>query len=180
MNTCPPQGDIILVGLREYQDEKADVILKYLADEARNLKQYGELPEHSAFYEQFLHRSTLLFPVRVNETDFGDEAADENRDVFDFVDVEGMLHHHVLLLVYTLSSQTSDLVTSLLCVNHMIACHPFWLLLQHVLLLCSRVSAVTAPAPTGDCQHSSLVSNVHAVDSRHESWLSGDHVERVE
>ncbi|CAG2170012.1 unnamed protein product, partial [Oppiella nova] len=39
------QGDIILVGLRDYQDAKADVILKYNPDEARNLKSYGELPE---------------------------------------------------------------------------------------------------------------------------------------
>jgi len=38
-------GDIILLGLRDYQDAKADVILKYTADEARNLKAYGELPE---------------------------------------------------------------------------------------------------------------------------------------
>jgi translation initiation factor 1A len=30
-------GDIILVSLREYQDEKGDVILKYNADEARSL-----------------------------------------------------------------------------------------------------------------------------------------------
>jgi translation initiation factor 1A len=30
-------GDIILVSLREYQDEKGDVILKYSADEARSL-----------------------------------------------------------------------------------------------------------------------------------------------
>ncbi|CAI9292097.1 unnamed protein product [Lactuca saligna] len=28
-------GDIILVGLRDYQDDKADVILKYMPDEAR-------------------------------------------------------------------------------------------------------------------------------------------------
>ena len=42
------QGDIILIGLREYQDAKADVILKYNADEARNLKNYGELPESGA------------------------------------------------------------------------------------------------------------------------------------
>jgi hypothetical protein len=47
------QGDIVLVGLRDYQDEKADVILKYSADEARVLKQYGELPEH----------------LRINDTD---------------------------------------------------------------------------------------------------------------
>lgn len=39
-------GDIILLGLRDYQDAKADVILKYTADEARNLKAYGELPEN--------------------------------------------------------------------------------------------------------------------------------------
>jgi len=69
----------VLVGLRDYQDEKADVILKcaavegcqarashvasacsmcvptrlcvaprYMADEARSLKAYGELPENSA------------------------------------------------------------------------------------------------------------------------------------
>lgn len=30
-------GDIILISLREYQDEKGDVILKYTADEARTL-----------------------------------------------------------------------------------------------------------------------------------------------
>merc|ERR1719447_1913348 len=39
------QSDIILIGLRDYQDAKADVILKYSADEARNLKSYGEFPE---------------------------------------------------------------------------------------------------------------------------------------
>jgi len=38
-------GDIILIGLREYQDSKADVMLKYTPDEARNLKIYGELPD---------------------------------------------------------------------------------------------------------------------------------------
>jgi len=38
-------GDIILVGLRDYQDDKADVILKYMPDEARLLKAYSELPE---------------------------------------------------------------------------------------------------------------------------------------
>uniref|UniRef100_A0A061RCQ6 Eukaryotic translation initiation factor 4C n=1 Tax=Tetraselmis sp. GSL018 TaxID=582737 RepID=A0A061RCQ6_9CHLO len=65
-------GDIILVGLRDFQDEKADVILKFMADEARSLKAYGELPEN----------------IRVNETDtFGDEEADENAEYFDFDDI---------------------------------------------------------------------------------------------
>lgn len=34
-----------------YQDNKADVILKYNADEARSLKAYGELPEHGEFIQ---------------------------------------------------------------------------------------------------------------------------------
>ncbi|KAL6516424.1 hypothetical protein OROGR_019729 [Orobanche gracilis] len=38
-------GDIILVGLRDYQDDKADVILKFMPEEARLLKAYGELPD---------------------------------------------------------------------------------------------------------------------------------------
>jgi len=45
------QGDIVLIGLRDYQDEKGDVILKYSADEARNLKAYGELPETAKINE---------------------------------------------------------------------------------------------------------------------------------
>lgn len=39
------QGDIVLIGLRDFQDDKADVILKYTAEEARKLKATGELPE---------------------------------------------------------------------------------------------------------------------------------------
>lgn len=64
-------GDIILLGLREYQDEKADVIQKFMADEARSLKAYGELPES----------------IRVNETDTFGEEDGENDEYFDFDDV---------------------------------------------------------------------------------------------
>jgi len=53
-------SDIILIGLRDYQDSKADVILKYTSDEARNLKSYGELPD----------------TVKINDTDFGDDMDD--------------------------------------------------------------------------------------------------------
>lgn len=38
-------GDIILLGLRGFEDGKADVIHKYSLDEARLLKGYGELPQ---------------------------------------------------------------------------------------------------------------------------------------
>jgi len=64
-------GDIILLGLREYQDEKADVIQNFMADEARSLKAYGELPES----------------IRVNETDTFGEENGENDEYFDFDDV---------------------------------------------------------------------------------------------
>ena len=33
------QGDIVLLSLRDFQDDKADVIVKYTADEARNRKE---------------------------------------------------------------------------------------------------------------------------------------------
>eukprot|EP01126_Amoeba_proteus_P049610 TRINITY_DN5812_c0_g1_i11.p1 TRINITY_DN5812_c0_g1~~TRINITY_DN5812_c0_g1_i11.p1 ORF type:complete len:107 (+),score=23.68 TRINITY_DN5812_c0_g1_i11:73-393(+) len=34
------QGDIVLVGLRDYQDDKGDILLKYNAEEARLLQVY--------------------------------------------------------------------------------------------------------------------------------------------
>ncbi|CAI9100445.1 OLC1v1037555C1 [Oldenlandia corymbosa var. corymbosa] len=37
-------GDLVLLGLRDYQDHKADVCHKYFPDEARLVKAYGELP----------------------------------------------------------------------------------------------------------------------------------------
>lgn len=66
-------GDIILVGLRDYQDAKADVILKYTADEARNLKSYGEFPES----------------VKINETvTFVDEGMDDDIEFDEMSDEE--------------------------------------------------------------------------------------------
>lgn len=54
-------GDIVLVGLRDFQDAKCDVMLKYNADEARKLKQRGELPDN----------------VELNKTDKGAEVEDD-------------------------------------------------------------------------------------------------------
>ena len=45
------QGDIILIGLREFQDDKADVIHKYYPEEARELKKKGELPASARINE---------------------------------------------------------------------------------------------------------------------------------
>lgn len=38
------RGDIVLVGLRDFQDSKCDIIHKYTAIEARRLKNEGRLP----------------------------------------------------------------------------------------------------------------------------------------
>lgn len=62
-----------MVGLREYQDAKADVILKYTPDEARNLKSYGEFPES----------------VKISETvTFVDEGMDDDIEFDEMSDEE--------------------------------------------------------------------------------------------
>jgi translation initiation factor 1A len=38
------RGDIVLISLREFQDDKVDIIHKYFLDEARSLCSYGEIP----------------------------------------------------------------------------------------------------------------------------------------
>lgn len=44
-------GDVILLCLRDYQDGRGDVILKYTADEARSLKSLGEIPDNAVINE---------------------------------------------------------------------------------------------------------------------------------
>eukprot|EP00177_Eucheuma_denticulatum_P008825 GFKZ01016025.1.p2 GENE.GFKZ01016025.1~~GFKZ01016025.1.p2 ORF type:complete len:142 (+),score=36.01 GFKZ01016025.1:127-552(+) len=61
--------DIVLVGLRDYQDDKADIILKYSPDEARNLIKYGEIPDTTTIHDN---------PAEGEEGEDGDDV------VFDF------------------------------------------------------------------------------------------------
>lgn len=70
-------GDIVLVAKRDFQDEKVDIVHKYSADEARNLKQYGELPE----------------TARINETavDMAMAGGDEDDDIGIDFDVSTLL-----------------------------------------------------------------------------------------
>jgi translation initiation factor 1A len=44
-------GDILLLGLRDFQDNKCDVILRYTPEEARALKAYGEVPDSTKINE---------------------------------------------------------------------------------------------------------------------------------
>lgn len=66
------QGDIVLVSLRDFQDEKGDIIVKYQADEARNLVTYKELPEGT----------------KINATDM--DGDDDDSDDVQFDDTAGL------------------------------------------------------------------------------------------
>jgi translation initiation factor 1A len=70
----PFKGDIVLIGLREFQPDKADVIHKYTTEEARNLQAFGELPT----------------TARINQTavDIAMEGGEQEEDMgFDFDEV---------------------------------------------------------------------------------------------
>ncbi|KAJ8145363.1 hypothetical protein OXX80_010523 [Metschnikowia pulcherrima] len=71
------QGDIILVCLRDFQDDQCDVVHKYNSDEARTLKTIGELPESAKINE------TDTFGADDDEEvnfEFGDDDDDEDDD----------------------------------------------------------------------------------------------------
>jgi len=71
------QGDIILVGLRDYQDDKADVIMKYHADEARELKRMREIPDNINITETTTNTTEgledVIFDERYNEEELSDD-----------------------------------------------------------------------------------------------------------
>ena len=72
----------------DYQDAKADVILKYSPDEARNLKSYGEFPES----------------VKINETvTFGDEQMDDGIDFEEMTSRYMRSHISIFFLLSCLS-----------------------------------------------------------------------------
>lgn len=76
-----------MVGLREFGDEKGDVILKFYDEEAKELKELGEIPEH----------------VKINEGDFdfeddGEFVGEEEKEEDDF-DVDNVNSHSTYFLL---------------------------------------------------------------------------------
>lgn len=52
--TCvppPPPRYLLIPLVQPHEPRQVDIIHRYNADEARNLKQYGELPEHARINE---------------------------------------------------------------------------------------------------------------------------------
>ena len=81
------QGDIILIGLRDYQDSKADVIQKYNPDEARNLKAYKELPETAKINDAQIDDDNDLDGIEFQDDIDGEsDDADEDRIMLDDID----------------------------------------------------------------------------------------------
>ena len=76
-------GDIILISLRDYQDTKGDVILKYSADEARLLKLYKELPDTAKINETDTYGAEDDEGVRFEF----DEERDEEDETIDVDDI---------------------------------------------------------------------------------------------
>ncbi|KAG9391649.1 Translation initiation factor 1A (eIF-1A) [Carpediemonas membranifera] len=71
-------GDIVLIALRDFQDEKADVIIRYKPDEARALRKYGEIPAEfqQAMEQAMAEREGEELGVVPND-EYGIEFADE-------------------------------------------------------------------------------------------------------
>ena len=70
--------DIILVGLRDYQDEKADVILKYTADEVRALKEYQELPDSLKVNDTDDDPNAEIIFQRMNDDEEKESSSDDD------------------------------------------------------------------------------------------------------
>ena len=68
------QDDIVLVCLRDYQDAKCDVVMKYTTDEARTLQAYGEIPKEQKIEpDNTMESTTEDFPFEFGELDDDDE-----------------------------------------------------------------------------------------------------------
>lgn len=77
-------GDTVLICLRQFQDQKSDIIHKYSDDEVRRLLQLGELPEALAqgsrdADDEWSRSATLTDPHKYHpiEVVFGSDAEDD-------------------------------------------------------------------------------------------------------
>lgn len=79
------QGDIILVSLRDFQDDLCDVVHKYNSDEARALKSQGELPESAKINETdtFGHEEDEDVNFEFGAADEDDDDEEEELDIDD-------------------------------------------------------------------------------------------------
>jgi translation initiation factor 1A len=66
-------GDVLLVGLRDFQDAKCDIILKYSAEETRSLRSHQEIPTSTKINESGIENT--------------EENSDQEKGGFSFEDI---------------------------------------------------------------------------------------------
>ena len=74
-------GDIVLIGLREFgsEDDKCDIIMKYFDEEAKELQELGEIPDHVKIAEGGIGLSDDEGGYGMDSDDDDDE--EEKKDV---------------------------------------------------------------------------------------------------
>ncbi len=72
-------GDLVLCSLREFQNKKCDVILKYLPDEVKQLKALGQIPEHMA-ESQSNPSSDIIFADGTADNDLDNLSQSDDSD----------------------------------------------------------------------------------------------------
>lgn len=60
------EGSVVLLGLREFEDDKADIIHVYMPDEIKKLIAYGEIDDTSDKQEQF--DNNIAWDIANNDT----------------------------------------------------------------------------------------------------------------
>jgi len=63
------KNDVILVSLREYQDDKCDVIFKYTLDEVKILKKRQEIPRDLNMHDDAKEDNFIHFEMNSEELD---------------------------------------------------------------------------------------------------------------
>jgi translation initiation factor 1A len=80
-------GDIVLLGLRDFGDDaKCDIILKYFDEEAKELQELGEIPEHIKIAEGGIgmdEENGAFYGPENDEDEEGDEGNEEEKKEID-------------------------------------------------------------------------------------------------
>lgn len=81
-------GDLVLVSLRDFEDDKCDVILKYTPEEVKKLKKMGEIPDTVNINDPTVETKEDDIGFDITNNDSDDE--DEDEKVKQPIDIDGI------------------------------------------------------------------------------------------
>eukprot|EP01087_Luapelamoeba_hula_P005427 TRINITY_DN1550_c0_g1_i1.p1 TRINITY_DN1550_c0_g1~~TRINITY_DN1550_c0_g1_i1.p1 ORF type:complete len:189 (+),score=45.91 TRINITY_DN1550_c0_g1_i1:54-620(+) len=96
------KDDFVLVGLRDYQDDKGDIIHKYSPEEARTLRAWGEIPADKASFEddgsdieeeEFGLQPNENHALSMSSDDSDDDSDDDDSDDDSDSDIESRINN---------------------------------------------------------------------------------------